>query len=115
MPTKVYSPLLPLYYSEPFRNRTHFSKSYILNVKQTTVRLVSCAHSTNQYDVALNNAIRRLFGFRQWQSIRQLREIYGYDSIEMMFQKAKKRFYDSLSDHPNGVLRFLSAVQVEVE
>ena len=73
------------------------------------------ATETNQYNVALNNATRRIFGFRQWQSIRQIREVYGYDSIEMMFAKAKKRFYDSLSDHPNGALRFLSAVQVEVE
>ena len=47
------------------------------------------ANEMNQYNVALNNAIRRIFGFRRWQSIRQLREVYGYDSIEMMFAKAK--------------------------
>ena len=70
---------------------------------------------TNQYNVALNNAIRRIFGFRQWQGIRQLREVYGYDSIELMFANANKRFHDSLPNHHNGVLRFLSTVQVEVE
>ena len=68
-----------------------------------------------QYNVTLNNAIRRIFGFRQWQSIRQLREVNGYDSIEMMFAKAKKRFNNSLTDHPNGVLRLLSTVHVEVD
>ena len=73
------------------------------------------ANETNQYNVALNNAIRRIFGFRRWQSIRQLREVYGYDSIEMMFAKAKKRFNDSLTDHPNGVLRLLSTIHVEVD
>ena len=72
------------------------------------------AIETRQYNVALNNVIRRIFGFRHWQSIRQLREVYGYDSIEVMFAKAKKRFYDSLSNHQNGVLRFLSTLQVEV-
>ena len=48
------------------------------------------ANEMNQYNVALNNAIRRIFGFRRWQSIRQSREVYGYDSIEMMYAKAKK-------------------------
>ena len=72
------------------------------------------AIETRQYNVALNNAIRRIFGFRHWQSIRQLREVYGYDSIEVMFAKAKKRFYDSLSNHQKGVLRFLSTLQVKV-
>ena len=70
---------------------------------------------SNQYNVALNNAIRRIFGFRQWQSIRQLREVYVFDSMEMMFAKAKKRFHDSLPNHLNGVLRFSSTVQVKVE
>ena len=40
--------------------------------------------------------------------------VYGYDSIEVMFAEAKTRFYDSLSDHQNGVLRFLSTLQVDV-
>ena len=75
------------------------------------------ASEMNQYNVALNNAIRRIFSFRRWQSIRQSREVYGYDSIEMMYAKAKKknRFVDSLFDHPNGVLRFLSTIQVKVD
>ena len=66
----------------------------------------------NQYNVAVNNAIRRIFGFRFWQSIRQMREFYGYDSIEISFAKAKKRFFDSLSGHRNGVLRFLGRLSL---
>ena len=61
------------------------------------------ANEMFQYNVTLNNAIRRIFGFRQWQSIRQLREVNGYDSIEMMFAKAKNNAF-SLSDHPICVL-----------
>ena len=30
------------------------------------------ASEMNQMNVALNTAIRRIFGFRQWQSIRQI-------------------------------------------
>ena len=63
-----------------------------------------------QYNVALNNAIRRIFGFRHWQSIRQIREFYGYDPIEVMFAKAKRRFYLSLSNHANSTLKFLSTL-----
>ena len=50
-----------------------------------------------QYNVAVNNAIRRIFRFRYWQSIRQIRQFYGFDSIEIMFAKAKARFLDAPS------------------
>ena len=66
------------------------------------------AAEKHQYNVALNNAVRRIFGFRDWRSIRQIREYYGYDSIEVLFAKAKKRFYDSLSRHSNRILKFLA-------
>ena len=61
-----------------------------------------------QCNVAINNAVRRIFGFRRWESIRQIRQFYQYDSIEIMFAKAKKRFEMSLLNHTNCVLRFLS-------
>ena len=61
----------------------------------------------------MNNAIRRIFTFRRWQSIRQLREFLNYDSIEVIFAKAKKRFTLPLATHSNGVLRFLSTLEVE--
>ena len=60
-----------------------------------------------RHNVAINNAIRRIFGFRRWESIRQLREFYGFESIEMMFQKAKNRFFGSLATHSNPTLRTL--------
>ena len=66
-----------------------------------------------KYNVAVNNAVRRIFGFRYWQSIRQLREFYGYDSIEIMFAKSRKKFFDSLKCHRNSILRFLSSVVLE--
>ena len=68
------------------------------------VRDLSAAEK-HQYNVAVNNAVRRIFGFRQWQSIRQLREIYNYDSIEMMFANARKRFLSSVANHSNKLLR----------
>ena len=73
------------------------------------------ASEINQYNVAVNTAVRRIFGFRQWQSIRQLREIYGYDSIELMFDKARRRFYNGMMSHHNQVLRSLATLQREAE
>ena len=51
------------------------------------------ASETRHYSVAVNNAIRRIFGFQYWQSILQIREFYGFPSIEMIFVSAKKRFH----------------------
>ena len=73
------------------------------------------AADKHSYSVALNNAIRRIFGFRYYQSIRQLREVYQFDSIEMLFAKARKRFYQSIANHSNELLRFLFLLTVEVD
>ena len=73
------------------------------------------ASQMNQYNVALNTAVRRIFGFRQWQSIRQIREVYGHDSIETLFEKSKKRFYNGMASHDNETLRFFAALGREAE
>ena len=49
------------------------------------------------------------------ESIRQLREFYGYGSIEQMFEKARLRFRHSLIDHGNEVLKSLSRLLCESE
>ena len=68
------------------------------------------ASESRQINVAVNNAARRIFQFRRWQSIRELREIYGFKPIEIMFADARTRFTNSLPNHSNGVLRFLSSL-----
>ena len=50
------------------------------------------ATEKQQYNVAVNNAIRRIFGFRLWQSIRQIREFLNYRSIDELFSRARRRF-----------------------
>ena len=67
------------------------------------------AAEKHQMNVALNNAVQRIFGFRRWESIRQLREFYNHQSIEAMFAKARWRFDASLQEHTNPILRFLSS------
>ena len=70
------------------------------------------ASEKQQLNVAVNNAVRKIFGFRRWESIRYLREFYSFESIEMAFAKAKKRFLIGLKDHSNGILRFLSTLEL---
>ena len=65
-----------------------------------------------QVNVTLNNVIPRIFKFRYWQSIRQLRECYGFKSIEVMFGIAQKRFTLSLTNHSKAILRFLYLVEI---
>ena len=73
------------------------------------------ASEKNQFSVAINNAIRRIFGFRLWQSIRQIREFFHFKSIEDMFSNAKRRFLNSILYHKNDTLRFLSQLAREAE
>ena len=70
------------------------------------------ASEKQQYNVAVNNATRRMFGFRMWQSIRQIREFYGYDAIEVIFAKAKTKFCRTLSYHENEIPSFLSTLEL---
>ena len=69
----------------------------------------------NQFNVAVNNAIRRIFGFRCWQSIRQIREFYHYKSIEDLFSNARQRFLNAMVYHKNETLKFLSQLLRESE
>ena len=73
---------------------------------------VITASEKQRLNVALNNAVRRIFGFRRWESIRHLREFYQFDSIEVMFANAKRRFEFSLANHTNRILRFLYFTQL---
>ena len=69
----------------------------------------------NQFSVALNGAIRRIFGFRYWQSIRQIRDCYNYKSMDVLLDKAKRRFRISIENHANIVLNSLASLIREEE
>ena len=73
------------------------------------------ASEINQFNVAFSTAIRCIFGFRQWQSFRQLRKIYGFSSLEVIYDKAKRRFHIGMICHKNNTLRFLAALHREAE
>ena len=57
---------------------------------------------------AVNDAIRKIFTYNRWESVRDLRRSYGYNSLSEIFSSAKKRFHDQLSNHQNGTIRSLA-------
>ena len=56
-------------------------------------------------NTALNNAIRKIFTFNRWESVRSLREGFCMKSIYELFALSKKRFHDSLLIHHNSIFR----------
>ena len=58
--------------------------------------------------VAVNDAIRRIFSYQRWESIKTLRESFGYLSVTDLFAKRKRTFENRLPQIGNSVLSFLS-------
>ena len=59
-------------------------------------------------NVAMNNAFRKIFGFRRWERIRYLRELFGFESIYVIFKKTEEKFMASCKSHPNLIVNFLA-------
>ena len=57
---------------------------------------------------AINDALRLIFGYNRWESVRTLRESFGYKSLVELFQKAKTKFDASLLSHHNPVIKHLA-------
>ena len=59
-------------------------------------------------NTAVNNAIRHIFTYHRWQSIRVLRESFGYKSLTDMFSTSKRKFTFKLPCHRNSVISRLA-------
>ena len=59
-------------------------------------------------NVAMNNAFRRIFGFKEWQSVRVIREIFGVKSLYIIFKEAQDKFTTSCKSHPNPIINFIA-------
>ena len=58
--------------------------------------------------VAVNNAIRRIYSFATWQSIRDIRIENGYKSIYEIFALAKAKFLNSALTSTNQTVAYLA-------
>ena len=59
--------------------------------------------------VAINNAIRRIYSYAVWQSIRHIRIANGYKSIYEIFTLAKTKFLKSAASCSNQIVSHLVA------
>ena len=57
---------------------------------------------------AVNNAIRRIFGYNRWESIRQLRQELGYKDLTTIFYLRKEAFLKKALTSGNHVVRFIA-------
>ena len=57
--------------------------------------------------VAVNDAIRKIFSYNRWESIKILRESLGYLSVTEIFANRKRSFESRLSHIGNSALSFL--------
>ena len=60
--------------------------------------------------VALNDAIRKIFGYDRWQSIKELRESFGYPSVTEIFARRKATFEKRIPHVGNALLSFLMTI-----
>ena len=82
--------------------------SYCSSVKDFSSR------DMNDCNTAVNNAIRKIFSFHRWESIRHLREGFGYLSLHEIFAHAKSKFRRSLLGHHNSVISSLAHLEPEI-
>ena len=61
----------------------------------------------NRLHVALNDAIRKVFTFKRWESVKTLREGFGYLSITEIFAKRKRTFLRKIPGTGNRLLSYL--------
>ena len=63
--------------------------------------------------VAINNAIRYIFSFGVWQSIRHIRIEHGFKSIYEIFAIAKAKFQASAKFSYNSIVSHLASIPTE--
>ena len=70
------------------------------------------ASEMSDCNLAMNNAFRRIFGFSRWESIRTLREIFGFRSLYDIFKQTQDKFLNSCLSHPDPIIAYLSRLNL---
>ena len=69
---------------------------------------VHTGNVTNSYNVALNDAIRRIFSYNRWESTRSLRQQLGYQNITEIFDSRTRSFLTRCQNSPNPIIKFVA-------
>ena len=75
--------------------------SYGMEVKEYLAR------DMNNIHVAINDGVRKIFGWNRWESIRELRNAFGYHSIFVVSAIMKSKFLAGFTEIRNSVLTHL--------
>ena len=70
---------------------------------------VFSARDMRDANTAINDAIRKIFTFNRWESVRSLREGFHKKSIYKIFHTAREKFKLSLASHRNSIIRCLDS------
>ena len=76
--------------------------TYACNIKDYS------ASDMRDCNTAVNSAYRKIFGFTDYRSIREIREAFGFDSLYLTFKKAKDAFWQNCTSHGNPIIRFIA-------
>ena len=66
-----------------------------------------CSGDMTKVNSAVNNAIRKIFGFSYWQGVREMRQLFNYESVTEIFAKRRTNFLRSLPSMNNAFIREL--------
>ena len=86
---------------------------YAISVPLLTYACEAIPHSAkqlNEMTVVLNDAIRRIFSFHRWESVRALRQTLGYMSITEIVHQRTTTFYSLFAKTDNNVLLTLKSL-----
>ena len=78
--------------------------TYAADVKQFSYAEMYACH------VAINNAIRLIFQFNRWESIRSLRTQFGYNDLYTLFALKRRNFFLNLPQIGNEIVLHLKNV-----
>ena len=71
------------------------------------------ARQMQDCSTAVNDALRFIFGYNRWESVRSLRESFGYKSLVEIFQRTKNKFDASLFTHCNPIIAYIARKTAE--
>ena len=60
-------------------------------------------------NTAVNNALRKVFGFSRWESIRILREMFGMKSLYDIFMVTQEKFLRTCRSHNNQIVTHIAS------
>ena len=67
------------------------------------------AQEMSNCNTAVNNALRKVFGFTRWESIRSLREVFGMKSLYEIFKFTQDKFNRACKHHSNSVIAYFAS------